>query len=308
MRSREARSVPPGTVQAHGIRRWWLNRSLRAKGLIVVAVPLIALMGLTSANLLLQQNESNERSISTNARNLQEAAYDVLADTVNGETGIRGYAATRDPIFLAPYTLMLTRIGAERTSLRQAAVVEGDGRQQRTVDATTGQVLADLAQLRSAISDGSSAGNLLPALLSAKTTMDRLRGQVADLAAAPTAVVAVTFYDGRCPQRFAFGPDPRQREGVRGEEERVAGRGVAADTRFPVDRAGEHLGGRVGQVTGIGADVSFIALTVLEQQVRRDDAHQGDQRHRDHDQALRPQGQVEPPPPEPVRLARARRR
>jgi len=47
MRSREARSVPPGTVQAHGIRRWWLNRSLRAKGLIVVAVPLIALMGLT---------------------------------------------------------------------------------------------------------------------------------------------------------------------------------------------------------------------------------------------------------------------
>jgi len=191
MRSREARSVPPGTVQAHGIRRWWLNRSLRAKGLIVVAVPLIALMGLTSANLLLQQNESNERSISTNARNLQEAAYDVLADTVNGETGIRGYAATRDPVFLAPYTLMLTRIGAERKALRQAAVIVGVGGQQQAVDATTGQELAKLAQLRSAISDGSSAANLRPALLNGKTTMDRLRRQVAGLAAAPTALVAV---------------------------------------------------------------------------------------------------------------------
>jgi len=59
MRSREARSAPPGTVQAHGIRQWWLDQSVRAKGLLVVAVPLIALMGLTSANLLLQQNESN---------------------------------------------------------------------------------------------------------------------------------------------------------------------------------------------------------------------------------------------------------
>jgi len=191
MRSCEASSAPPGAGQAHGLRRWWLDLSLRAKGLIVVAVPLIALMCIISANLLLQHSESNERNISTNARNLADAATQVLTDAVNGEAGVRGYAATRDAIFLAPYTLMLTRIGAERTSLRQAAVVEGDGRQQRTVDATTGQVLADLAQLRSAISDGSSAGNLLPALLSAKTTMDRLRGQVADLAAAPTAVVAV---------------------------------------------------------------------------------------------------------------------
>src|ERR1700678_558232 len=131
MRSREARPAPPGTIQAHGIRQWWLNRSVRAKGLIVVAVPLIALMGLTSANLLLQQNESNVRSISINARNLDDAASQVLADAVNGETGIRGYAATRDPLFLDPYTLMLTRIGAERRSLQQAAVTEGDAGQQR---------------------------------------------------------------------------------------------------------------------------------------------------------------------------------
>jgi signal transduction histidine kinase/AmiR/NasT family two-component response regulator len=191
MRSRAARSVAPGMVQAHGIRRWWLNRSLRAKGLIVVAVPLIALMGLTSANLLLQHSETNERTISLNARNLDDTAGRVLADAVNGETGVRGYAATRDPIFLAPYTLMLTRIGAERTSLRKAAVLEGDGGQQRAVDATTGRELSELAQLRSAISGGTSAGNLRPALENGKITMDRLRRQIASLAAGPAALVAV---------------------------------------------------------------------------------------------------------------------
>jgi CHASE3 domain sensor protein len=191
MRSRGVRSAPPGTVQAHGIRQWWLDQSVRTKGLIVVAVPMIALMGLTSADLLLQRDESNERNISLTARNLDDAAYRVLADTVNGETGIRGYAATRDPLFLAPYTLMLTRFGAERRSLRAAAVREGDGGQQRAVDATAGQELVELAQLRSAISDGTSTGNLRPALETGKTTMDLLRRQVASLAAGPAALVAV---------------------------------------------------------------------------------------------------------------------
>src|SRR6202453_2166468 len=194
MRSREARSAPRGTVQAHGIRQWWLNQSVRAKGLIVVAVPLIALMGLTSANLLLQQNESNVRSISISARNLDDAANQVLADAVNGETGIRGYAATRDPVFLAPYNLTLTRINADRKSLRQAAVTEGDGDQQRTVDTTTGQELVELAHLRSAISNGTSVRNLLPALLNGKTTMDLLRRQVASLVDGPRALVAVQHH------------------------------------------------------------------------------------------------------------------
>jgi signal transduction histidine kinase/CheY-like chemotaxis protein len=191
MRSSETRSAPPGADQAHWLRRQWLDLSLRAKGLIVVGVPLIALMAIISANLLLQHSESNERNISTNARNLAGAATQVLSDAVNGETGIRGYAATRDPLFLAPYTLTLTRIGAERKSLRAAAVIEGDGDQQQTVDATTGQVLVELAQLRSAVSRGVSAESLIPPLKSEKTTMDRLRRQVADLAAAPTALVAV---------------------------------------------------------------------------------------------------------------------
>ncbi len=58
MRSRTAGSPTPGPDQARGLRQWWLDRSLRVKGLIVVAVPLIALMGITSANLLLQHDQN----------------------------------------------------------------------------------------------------------------------------------------------------------------------------------------------------------------------------------------------------------
>jgi len=101
MRSRKASSPPLGPVQAGGLRRWWLDRSLRTKGLIVVAVPLIALLGITSANQLLQQDESSQRAVSVNARALDSTAAQVL-DDVNGETGIRGYAETRDPTFRDP--------------------------------------------------------------------------------------------------------------------------------------------------------------------------------------------------------------
>jgi len=164
---------------------------LRAKGLIVVAVPLIALMGITSANLMLQKNESHDRNVSIAAHNLATAGDHVLTDLLNAETGVRGYGTTRDSLFLAPYNLTLTRISAERRSLREAAVIEGAGRQQRAVDATTGKELFELAQLRSAISRGISAGSLIPALEHAKTTMDLLRRQVTDLASGPNTLVAI---------------------------------------------------------------------------------------------------------------------
>jgi hypothetical protein len=94
MRSRQASSASPGVDQVHGLRRWWLDRSVRTKGLIVVSVPLIVLLGITSANLGLQQLETNERTTGVNARTLDITAAQVLADAVNGETGIRGYAAS----------------------------------------------------------------------------------------------------------------------------------------------------------------------------------------------------------------------
>jgi signal transduction histidine kinase/CheY-like chemotaxis protein len=106
---------------------------------------------------------------------------------VNAETGIRGYAATRDPLFLAPYTLTLTRIGAERTTLRNDALAEGDSAQQRLVDASAGKVLDELAQLRQGIDDGVSDQRLHAPLERQKSTMDLLRRQEAELAAGPAA-------------------------------------------------------------------------------------------------------------------------
>ena len=67
MRIRRLRSPPSAAVRPGWLQRWWLDRPVRAKGLVVVAVPLIALIGVTSASLALQYNERQERSVAMTA-------------------------------------------------------------------------------------------------------------------------------------------------------------------------------------------------------------------------------------------------
>jgi len=190
VRLRQTPGAVPEAGRARGLRRWWLDWSMRSKGLIVVAGPLIALVGLALTNLALQQNEAQARSVTRAAQNLSSTANQVLADAVNAETGIRGYAATGDPRFLAPYDLALTRIGADRKSLRKAAIAEGDSRRQQAADATTVTAFAELTRLRSVIAAGVPVSSLRPGLLHGKTTMDLLRAQTARLANGPAAAEA----------------------------------------------------------------------------------------------------------------------
>ena len=100
----EVNSASPRPAHGRRVQQWWLDRSVRAKGFIVIAVPLLTLIAVTSASLALQQHERQERAIAVAASNLSGTADQVLADAVNAETGVRGYAATRDPIFLPPTT------------------------------------------------------------------------------------------------------------------------------------------------------------------------------------------------------------
>ena len=191
MRSRRKGPVLPVAYRPRRLQQWWLDRSVRVKGLIVVAIPLIALIATTSASLALQVSERHQRSNGTAASGLINAANQLLSDALNAETGVRGYAATRDPLVLAPYNATLAQISADRRTLRHTAMVNGDSSQQRAVDATMGTVLAELAALRSAISSGMSMRALRPALENGSATMDVLRGQISALVR-PSAVSLVT--------------------------------------------------------------------------------------------------------------------
>ena len=68
------RSSPPAAVRPGRPRRWWLDRPVRVKGMVVVAAPLIVLIAATSASLARQQNERQERSVALTASAVNSAA------------------------------------------------------------------------------------------------------------------------------------------------------------------------------------------------------------------------------------------
>jgi signal transduction histidine kinase/ActR/RegA family two-component response regulator len=158
--------------------------------MIVVAVPLIALIGVTSASLALQYKERQERSAAMTASTLNTAAQRVLTDALNAETGVRGYAATRDPLFLQPYSMVLAGLARDQAALRAAAVAEGDSPAEQAAAATMTEVMGQLARLRSMVSAGAPATAQKAAMLSGKTTMDALRAQISGLTRGPAAITA----------------------------------------------------------------------------------------------------------------------
>src|ERR1700722_8887604 len=103
------RSPPSVAVRPGWMHRWWLDRPMRAKGAVVVAVPLIALVAVSSASLVMEHNERQERGVALTASSLSTAAQQVLSDAVNAETGVRGFAATGEAVLVAPDSVRWTR-------------------------------------------------------------------------------------------------------------------------------------------------------------------------------------------------------
>jgi signal transduction histidine kinase/ActR/RegA family two-component response regulator len=188
---RRVHKMPSAGARSGRLRRWWLDRSVRAKGMIVIAVPLIFLIGLTSSTLVLLQNERQERHVATAASNLINAANQVLADAVDAQTGVLGYAATGDPLFLGPYSATAKRMPADLAALRAAAAAEGVTPAARAAEATAAREMAELALMRSEVSKGAKDVALRPQLEAGKTTTGTLRNQIAGLAQGPDALVAV---------------------------------------------------------------------------------------------------------------------
>ena len=60
----------PSAKHPGRLEQWRLDRSVKAKALTVLAVPLIALFGITSASLVLEHDERAGRASSLRAFNL----------------------------------------------------------------------------------------------------------------------------------------------------------------------------------------------------------------------------------------------
>ena len=93
--SESSRSSPP-----RRLARWWSNRSLRSKGLLVLALPLVTFVVSALVFLLVLSQMSKSQDRVAEARRPQEQLTQLYRLVLDRESGIRGYLASGDRSYL----------------------------------------------------------------------------------------------------------------------------------------------------------------------------------------------------------------
>ncbi len=185
-----AASTPPPTPSSRRRgTRWWANASLLTKGLLVLALPVVALVVAVAASLVLVGQQNSYRSVAINDSNAVNGTNRVLVLVLDAETGIRGYAATGDTTFLQPYATAQKQLPVELTALSRLPAIRGAS--SAAVVANLKSLTAQELRLLGGVRTATAAGGLSrPALgrrlTGAKVVVDRIRLVIATTQSAET--------------------------------------------------------------------------------------------------------------------------
>ena len=97
----------------------WADLPLRAKGLVVVALPVAGLLTATAFAYLVQQRTVEEQAVATHIVRVRSQIQTVLTLLLDAETGIRGFALSQDERFLEPYSEAFDRLPGALASLEE---------------------------------------------------------------------------------------------------------------------------------------------------------------------------------------------
>lgn len=158
---------------------------LRPGALIALAVMALALVGGVTLILSTIRAEQAHRAQAARSNELIVLLRDLARDTVNAETGQRGYFITLDRRYLTPYQAADLRVPQVLQRLKALAVQSGDPRQGELVtriEQLTAQKFAELHRSVALVEQG----NLVEARRSiltdeGKDTMDHLRLAIGEL-------------------------------------------------------------------------------------------------------------------------------
>ncbi len=80
--------------------RMWSNLPLRAKGFIVILIPLVSVAFAGMSSIVVSHQENNAQELMERTIALKSRVQTVLQLTVDAETGVRGYLLTGERRFL----------------------------------------------------------------------------------------------------------------------------------------------------------------------------------------------------------------
>ncbi|WP_137679002.1 ATP-binding protein [Aurantiacibacter suaedae] len=168
------------TVEAmRRVARYWADRSLAVKGLVVVALPLAILLGALVSLYLASNAETRAESDVRRAFAIQRDTYQVHALLAEAAAGVRGYVLTNEEQFLDPYRKAEAELPPTIGRLDDAIedhVVRQHFEDLRRLERDKREGLREI--LEEADSGGTSSAELSTALVGNKLSLDEVRRSI----------------------------------------------------------------------------------------------------------------------------------
>ena len=161
-------------------RALWAHRSLRAKLLITVAVPIIALLIAIAAIFTIRLLSARAADEAVRAMQTRLALDQVLLLTVDAETATRGYLATGRSEFLERRDEAVGRLPAARSELD--LLIADQGGQRDRLRRMNNALTTEIATLRALDGSPDRSPQRSEAVLASKNTMDDLQAVLAEIA------------------------------------------------------------------------------------------------------------------------------
>jgi CHASE3 domain sensor protein len=159
--------------------------SLGQQRILILAIPFISLMMMSAGWLWSRQAEADAQWWISHTEDIIRESNSLHIQLVDAETGIRGYAITKNREFLEPYQQALTQIPIHLNSLKK--LTTDNFSQQKKLNQIQEQIeqrLSLFVRLLNVIEENkqtpSLKSQLNPLLIESKTTMDLIRQYLND--------------------------------------------------------------------------------------------------------------------------------
>jgi len=156
--------------------RWWLNLPIRYKGLMVVALPVVALTATLVMRMPFNRQQHETTALLERASDTRDVAQELAIALLEVETGVRGYVLTGERAFLARFENARESVPQRLHALAAMLTSDDERKIYAQVAALTRRELALATELSDLVERGAMAGD--PAVQSGfeeeKRSMDAL--------------------------------------------------------------------------------------------------------------------------------------
>ena len=109
----------PKRLSLKNLIKPWHRLSVRRQGFIVIAVPLLCLIGSLGAFSWLRYRIDRSQQWVDHTNQVLGESNQLLTALLNAETGVRGYALTQSPEFLEPYSMAQSSLSKRLNRLKE---------------------------------------------------------------------------------------------------------------------------------------------------------------------------------------------